>query len=342
MKNSILIFLIWISSFLAFTSFANDSIDSRTFSRDVYGETYSLENFNQVIESLELLDKQLNFAVSESISQEALIKIGSAIDLYQIILQDTRLPGSERINYTSRLEGGIYQALITLLRHRGADRVDVNRMIPNRSMLKKLFEEVLQDLKSYTTRSKDFNQEKIYEPLERVNRDQTTQHAIVKLQSFARFLQTVQDGDDGDLRQNSKDMLNDIFIQNSQLVIKDRKVAHWITAGFYGVMAVASFFIIVDYVGFVDKIMGGYGSTEMSRLVTGILNFSMMFTASILKAGSIRGHTQKMINQLSEILKGKDLPNSEVKRSMAAILFRLKVPQIDSFKGMSCNQIFAH
>lgn len=309
--------------------------DARAFSReftDLADRTrtvsYSLDNIDAMLGDLETLDRIVKMSISEQSAIEAVNRLASAIDLYTLILQDQRIKPEEKIGHTSNLEGKIYQSFITLLRHYGADPVDPNsRQIPNRSIFKKIIQEMGIDVRSFASRPRDAFGQRVYAPFEKLYRDQATQQVIAKLQQLAADAHTTADGDGGLIAQNSRDMMKEIAIDNSVKTVNDRRAAQWVTAGTYGFLAVASFFVIVDYVGIVDGMLGGVGRTEVSQLVTGIINFSLLFSVATLKAASIRAHVRTMVLNLQEILKDpKNLANrTPIRRSLATWLFRKRI-----------------
>lgn len=290
--------------------------------------TYSLENIDAMLGDLETLDRVVKLSISEQSAMEAVTRLASAIDLYTLILQDQRIKPEDKIGHTSNLEGVIYQSFITLLRHYGADPVDPNtRQIPNRSIFRKVIQEMGIDVRSFASRPRDAFGARVYAPFEKLYRDQATQAVIVKLQQLAADAHTTADGDGGLIAQNSRDMMKEIAIDNSVKTVNDRRAAQWVTSGTYGLLAVVSFFFIVDYVGIIDGMIGGVGRTEVSQLITGIINFSILFAISTLKAASIRGHVRAMVLNLEQILKDpKNLANrTPMRRSLATWIFRKRV-----------------
>lgn len=305
--------------------FRRELVDLNDSSRQI---VYSLENIDAVANDLENVDKIVLKSISEKSARIAVERLSSAIDLYTAILLDQRIKGEEKINYTSALEGGIYQAFISLLRHYGADPLDPKtREIPQRNIVRKIIHEMMIDVRSLASRSRDAFGERVYSPFEKLYRDQATQKVIAKLQNLALQSHTTQDGDGGMIAENSRDMMKEIAIDNSVKTVNDRRAAQWITTGTYGVLAVVSFFVIVDYVGLVDGILGGAGRTEVSQLVTGVINFSILSSVAILKAASIRGHVRAMVLNLQDILKDpKNFENrTPIRRSLATWLFRKRI-----------------
>lgn len=306
-------------------NFEREFVDLADRTRTV---TYSLDNLDRMLGDLETLDRVVKMSISERTALEAVNRLATAIDLYTLILQDQRIKPEVKIGHTSSLEGAIYQSFITLLRHYGADPVDPNtRQIPKRALFTKIIQEMGIDVRSFTSRPRDAFGNRVYAPFEKLYRDQATQQVIAKLQQLAADAHTTADGDRGLIAQNSREMMQEIAVDNSVKTVNDRRAAQWVTAGTYGLLAVASFFVIVDYVGVIDGMIGGVGRTEVSQLVTGIINFSLLFAVATLKAASIRGHVRAMVLNLQEILKDpKNLANrTPVRRSLATWLFRKSV-----------------
>lgn len=288
---------------------------------------YSLRNMDGMMADLDHMDRLARASISERAAIELVNRLGTAIDLYVLVLQDQRIPGERKIDLTSSLEGGMYQAFVSLLRQLGADPLDPKtRTIPNRSLLRKLLHEIGVDMRAFVSAPRDAFGKSVYSPFEKLYRDQATQQVLVKLQDLAKQTHTIQDGDRGAITENSRDMLQEIVVDNSVKTVNDRRVAQWAAVGAYGLLAVASFFVIVDYVGIVDGMLGGVGRTEMSQLITGVINFSVMFSVATLKAASIRGHVRQMVLDLQTSLKNPaDGKISPLRHSLATFLFRKQI-----------------
>lgn len=343
--SSVMMLSLWSPAFA--TEQAKDlGPDSRQFSvefpdisRPDEKVVYSLANIRGIEKDLETLDALARQGLSERTAQEIVERLVVAIDLYAMINEDRRTHTDKRIELTSTLEGAIYQAFISLLRQRGEDRLNIQGDIPKRSLAKKLIEEMVNDVKGVFSWKSDGLGDRVYGPFEKLRRDQATQKVIQHLQEKAIQFRTVDDGNPKRaLVGNSRDMILEYPVKFGKAVTEDRRKAQWAAVGTYGTLAVASFFVIIDYVGIVDGWTGGVGRSEMSELVTGIINFSILNAMAVLKAGSIRDHIRKMVYNLESLAKvdgewsknekgewvvvdngSKDI--SKTRRSLAAIIF---------------------
>lgn len=306
------------------TSQADLGIDSSTYRREFRDSRdpskaviYSTASLQSMLADLEHMDQVARRNLNRESAIDLVERLSTAIDLYILVLQDQRIPGESKINITAPMEGGMYQAFLSVLRHYGADPVDPKtREIPKRGFLRKIVQEMGVDVRSFVS-----------SPFEKLYRDQATQFLLGKLQDLARQAHTVNDGDKGLIAENSRDMMKEIVVEKSVQTVNDRRAAQWFTAGTYGLLSIVSFFVIIDYVGIIDGMLGGVGRTEMSQLITGIINFSILFSAAALKAASIRGHVRKMVLDMQKILTdpASQASNTPMRRALATWMFRKQI-----------------
>lgn len=314
----------------------------RSISNPQQSVEYSVKNIQGMLNDLEESDRFSRASITREVAVDLVDRLSTAIDLYVLVLQDKDTPGEKRHEeIISRLEGKIYQSFISLLRHYGADPVDKKtRQIPQRSLFTKVVQEMMIDVKAFTTFSTDAAGRSVYSPIEKVYRDQATQEVLVKLQNFTKQMRQIDDGDKGDLIGVGQEIIQEHVVDPAIKTVNDRWQAQWITAGAYGALSIITFFVIFDYVGVVDGLLGGAGRTEVSQLVTGIINFSIFASMAILKAASIRGHVRDMVLNLQNLL--KDPKASEihpVKYSIATLLFRKKL-NFSQSSAAQCMKIY--
>jgi len=313
-------------------------VSAKDFKKVVNGVVYSLENIDDVIKALMIQDNALSAAVSQKVSHEVMLRVGTAIELVEAIILDEKMEQIEKKKYVDQLDTALGSIFFRVIRHHGEDKVDPNKTIEEMArtgffgVVMTALREFYLDAKATVTFPQDPDGVRIWGQLERRNRETLGQNYSRRLMEYAHNTLS-QLEPDARLRNHEIEQWTNGVIKPSITLRRARLGAQRFTAAVgFGAAFLAlqtGWPFPFDFVGLATH------HSEHSYEFSGYIESLFFLGAATIKALTISGKTVNVLEATAKAFENPDAPipdlnlNESLSQKIARLLPSSKSKQVN-------------
>lgn len=293
------------------------SISREEFEKKFASATYSVKEIPAMIKDLADMDLAAGYGISDFMAKEIYNRLDAAFTVVTAILVNKNLSQKERFDKTEELMNAIGAVFATSIRQHGEDKVDKEKLtkrlaeITTLEKAKDIFKEFYFDARNLvipvqSARAKNLGgAETIWAPLERLNRNELNELAILRIQKYAtEVIPQLQDDLNSKVKNYATKTWYDHWLDLT-LRLREKRVQSQRATGFF-YLGLAFYGLVAPHVDMVGPFTGYNDNT----LFTSSLIYFSAWT--VIGATKLSMASTKVVKMLKETIlfmdKGVPIP----------------------------------